>query len=109
MELHVRKQFIWLAAGLALAATACTQPQQQPAAEQPVLVQSRGTVYAVTPEYNAITIEHDAIPEYNMPPMTMEFTVDDASKLEGIEVGDHVEFVLSGGLDIQSINEVPAP
>jgi Cu/Ag efflux protein CusF len=40
--------------------------------------------------------------------MTMEFTVDEASRLDGIEAGDRVAFVLSGGLDIQSIEKVEA-
>jgi Cu/Ag efflux protein CusF len=111
LEIQVRKQFVLLIAGLALAVSACTPPEQNPAAEQeaaPVLVHSRGTVFAVTREYNAITIQHEPIPEYTMPAMTMEFTVDEASRLDGIEAGDRVAFVLSGGLDIQSIEKVEA-
>lgn len=67
---------------------------------------SRGVVYAVTREENAIAIQHEAIPEYGMEPMVMEFTVDDPSKLDGIEVGDKVTFELRSGLDIATISVV---
>lgn len=66
-------------------------------------VHSRGVVYAVTREYNAITIQHEAIPEYNMPPMVMEFTV---AQLNGLEPGDNVTFETRSGLDISTISEV---
>ena len=94
---------------LALALTACTPPAaepEQPAAQEadaPAAVQSSGTVVAITPEYSAVTIRHEAIPEYAMGAMTMEFTVAEGSQLAGIEVGDHVSFELSGPLDIRTI------
>jgi Cu(I)/Ag(I) efflux system periplasmic protein CusF len=109
--MHV--QFTWLgAAMLSLALSACTPPQ--PVAEAPsapeqaapsVPVRSRGVVHAVTPEYNAITIQHEAIPEYDMPAMVMEFTVDNPSQLEGLAAGDSVTFELRSGLDISTISE----
>jgi Cu(I)/Ag(I) efflux system periplasmic protein CusF len=112
----VRVQFILLtAAALSLALAACSPPEPAadapPAAEQATPsgpVRSRGVVFAVTREYNAITIQHEAIPEYEMAPMVMEFTVDDPSQLEGIEAGDSVTFELRSGLDIATIQEVDA-
>ncbi len=109
----MRVQLIWLCAAAAFALSACSPPE--PTAEPPQAaegsttsspVRSRGVVYAVTPEYNAITIQHEAIPEYQMPAMVMEFTVDDATQLEGITAGDTVAFELRSGLDISTISEV---
>jgi hypothetical protein len=61
-----------------------------------------GVVQAVTREYNAVTIQHEAIPEYDMPAMVMEFTVDDASQLQGLAAGDIATFELRSGLDIST-------
>jgi Cu/Ag efflux protein CusF len=111
----VRIQITWLAVALVFALPACSPPQPTaeapPSAEQTAPsdpVRSRGVVYAVTREYNAITIQHEAIPEYEMAPMVMEFTVDNSSQLEGIEVGDTVTFELRSGLDIATIQEIDA-
>lgn len=91
---------------------ACGQPQtktdEPPAAAQteaPASVQSSGTVVAITPEYSAITIQHAPIPEFQMEAMTMEFTVADASELDGLNVGDRVTFDLSGPIDIRTIRK----
>jgi Cu/Ag efflux protein CusF len=98
-----------LAFGLGLAAcsppqpTATEQPAEPTATSAPI--RGRGVVTAVTPEYNALTIHHEPIPEYDMPAMTMEFGLEQAATLEGIEVGDRVEFVLSGPISISSIEE----
>jgi len=98
--------------GLGAILAACSQPQQQAPTEQtaqaPASIHARGVVVAITPEYNAITIEHEAIPEVGMGAMTMEFTVAQASVLEGVEAGDHIEFELSGPLDITSISVTEA-
>jgi len=107
----VRVLFIFGAAALIAVLPACSPPQ--PAAEAPAAadtarstpVRSRGVVHAVTPEYKAITIQHEAIPEYDMPAMVMEFTVDEPSQLDGLEQGDNVTFELRSGLDISTISE----
>jgi|LNFM01.2.fsa_nt_gb Cu/Ag efflux protein CusF len=100
-----------LAAAVTVAMPACTPAP--PAAEVPAAsqatpppagpVRSRGIVQTVTREYNAITIQHEAIPEYDMPAMVMEFTVDDPAQLDGITEGDSVSFELRSGLDIAAI------
>lgn len=91
---------------------ACGQPQSKtdepPAAAQseaPAGVHSSGTVVAITREYSAITIQHAPIPEFQMEAMTMEFTVADASELDGLNVGDSVTFDLSGPIDIRTIRK----
>lgn len=112
----MRNPIIHLAsAALLVGMAACSPPQTAeapaPAAETTAPstpVHSRGVVYAVTREYNAITIQHEAIPEYQMPAMVMEFTVDDPAQLDGLEEGDTVTFELRSGLDIATISEVPA-
>ena len=98
---------------LTLTLAACTPPEpaaeasadQNEMAEVAAAVHSRGTVVAVTPEYSAITIQHEPIPEYGMDAMTMEFTVADASQLEGIVAGDRVSFELSGPIDIRAVTK----
>jgi Cu/Ag efflux protein CusF len=91
---------------------ACGQPQtktdEPPAtaqSETPIGVHSSGTVVAITREYSAITIQHAPIPEFQMDAMTMEFTVADASELDGLNVGDRVTFDLSGPIDIRTIRK----
>lgn len=97
----------------AIALAGCAPPSPPPspppapsAAQTPSNpVRSRGVVQTVTREYNAVTIQHEAIPEYGMPAMVMEFTVDDPAQLEGIEAGDTVAFELRTGLDIAAISK----
>lgn len=83
----------------------CSQPEQSTATDEPAStsVHSRGVVVAVTPEYNAVTIQHEPIPEFGMAAMTMEFTAAQSVSLEGVDVGDTVSFELTGPLDISSI------
>jgi Cu/Ag efflux protein CusF len=84
----------------------CSPPPPQAdssEAETPPPVRSRGVVVAVTPEESVITIQHEPIPEYSMPAMTMEFTVADPSQLQGLDAGDRVSFALSGPIDIETI------
>lgn len=95
---------VMIAAGL-FSLAGCSQPEQSPATDQPVetAIRSNGVVVAVTPEYNAVTIQHEPIPELGMSAMTMEFTAAPSVSLDGVDVGDTVSFELSGPLDISSI------
>jgi Cu/Ag efflux protein CusF len=97
------------AVGMALALAGCDQPRPQTDTQKQdaTRVRSRGVVVAVTPEYNAVTIQHEPIPGYQMPAMTMEFTVADGAQLDGIAAGDTVTFELSGPIDIATITEAP--
>lgn len=101
----------------AAAVAGCTPPSSSSPPPAPVvapagaptasaIVLSRGLVHAVTREHNAITIEHEAIPEYGMGAMMMEFTVANPAQLESIEAGDRVTFELSGPIDIATISKV---
>lgn len=101
-----------LAAGLALAAAACSPPaaqdtasQEAPAVDATPAVKAKGSgeVVVLQPEYGAVTIRHEAIPEYNMGAMTMEFTTADPSQLNGLKVGDRVEFDLKAATEIERI------
>ena len=40
-----------------------------------------------------ITLRHGPLANIGMPPMTMVFTVQDGAELEGLKVGDKVQFV----------------
>lgn len=56
--------------------------------------ETTGEVRAIATDHASITIHHQAVPDY-MPEMTMPFSVEDASLLRGISVGDHVRFSFS--------------
>lgn len=96
-----------------LALAACSPPAAHDAekhdapaatAETPaVKAKGRGEVVVLQPEYGAVTIRHEAIPEYGMGPMTMEFTTADAAQLQDLKVGDQVTFDLKAATEIESI------
>ena len=62
------------------------------AAAQPV--PARGTVTAVNTATGKITIAHEPIPAIDWSAMTMEFTAENPSILQGVAVGDHIAFEL---------------
>ena len=101
----------------ALALASCSPPHQQsnapqtaaaPAAAAPQAVVARGVgeVVVLQPEYSAVTIRHEAIPEYGMAAMTMEFTIADAAQLGGLQIGDQVRFDLKGPTEIERIEVI---
>lgn len=101
----MRLKDLVVVAGL-FALVGCSPPDQSMAPDdEPVAtsIRSRGVVVAVTPEYNAVTIQHEPIPELGMPAMTMEFTAAPSVSLDGVDIGDTISFELSGPLDISSI------
>lgn len=51
-----------------------------------------GLVKKIDLPNQTITLKHDAIPNLNMPGMTMPFAVEDNQILQGLQVGDHVKF-----------------
>jgi Cu(I)/Ag(I) efflux system protein CusF len=53
----------------------------------------KGTVTKINNELGSIELDHGEIPGV-MPPMIMEFFVKDKAILEGLAVGDNVDFVL---------------
>jgi len=82
---------------LGLGGIACGSETPAPAAaqEQPSRrYDAQGEVRAIAADHQSITIHHQAVPDY-MPEMTMPFSVEDASLLQGISVGDQVRFTFS--------------
>lgn len=91
---------------LAAALAACSQPQAghgdgHSAQGGPAV--AKGEVVVLQPEYGAVTIRHEPIPEYDMGAMTMEFTTDNAEQLKALKVGDKVTFELKGPTEIATI------
>jgi Cu(I)/Ag(I) efflux system periplasmic protein CusF len=91
------------AAALFFALAACSpQAETGPAetmADMPATpvagpIASVGVVTAIDPAAGTITLNHQAIDAISWPPMTMRFTAEPASLLEGLAIGDHVAFEL---------------
>jgi Cu/Ag efflux protein CusF len=53
----------------------------------------KGVVTKINNELGSIEINHEDVPGL-MPPMQMEFFVDDKKMLDGLKVGDKVDFVI---------------
>ena len=69
---------------------------QQPAGGQAAENRGMGVVQSVDAANGSLTIAHEPIAGLGWPAMTMSFKVDQASLLEGVEVGEHIEFTLRG-------------
>ena len=54
---------------------------------------AKGTVTKINMELGSVELDHEDIPGL-MPPMRMEFYVSDKKMLDGLRVGDQVNFVL---------------
>lgn len=70
---------------------------------------AKGEVIAIDKAAGKVKLKHDAVPELEWPAMTMFFPVADKAVLEGITVGNKVEFVfvnLNTGPTITQINPV---
>lgn len=105
------KFFHTAAAVLALALAGCSPPAAKdataPTNTEAVHAKGTGEIVVLQPEYGAVTIRHDAIPEYGMGAMTMEFTTADPSQLTGLKVGDKVTFDLKAATEIETIEAAP--
>src|SRR5690606_6808742 len=88
---------VFLALGCQSTASGDAEPVARPAPaeeqqkDQGETWQARGIIKRLEPERGTITIHHEDVPGY-MPSMTMPFWVESPSQLEGIAVGDTVEF-----------------
>jgi len=78
--------FAFLIAVLAMAG--CSQPMPQKSA--PDVYDIQGKIKALRPDKTGVTLDHEDIPGL-MKGMTMEFPVQDAKLLEGLQVGDQVQ------------------
>ncbi|EHU2953337.1 TPA: copper-binding protein [Acinetobacter baumannii] len=59
-----------------------------------VSAQAIGVITAIDTKENLLTLNHEAIPAIKWPAMTMGFKVADPGLLNGLTVGQHVEFEL---------------
>jgi len=95
-----------------LIATCTNKKEQTPegpaAAVQTKAYQGRGTVKGFDPKVPMIELDHEDIKGL-MPAMEMQFHIKDKALLEGLSVGDRVEFTIEsgvGGLRIVAIHKV---
>ena len=66
-------------------------------------MQGKAVIKRINKQQAKVTLKHGPIGE-NMPPMTMEFSVSDASLLEGLEKGDEVRFTMTKDMVITEIS-----
>lgn len=103
----------------ALLGAACTPPagdeaqspatdQSEPAAPagEAAPVSATGTVTAVDAAAGTISIDHGAIAAINWPAMEMQFTTQDPAILQGIAVGDRVQFELKSAAESTVVTAV---
>lgn len=106
-----------LIAPIALLAAACSPPtQQEPAKsdagmnmEAPAAagaITSTGTVTQVDAAAGTITINHGPIEVVSWPAMTMQFTAENPTILQGIAVGDSVSFELKSATETSVVTMV---
>ena len=70
---------------------------QQPAGGQPAAEnRGMGVVQSVDAANGSLMIAHEPIAALGWPAMTMSFKVDKPALLEGVEAGQHIEFMLRG-------------
>ena len=66
---------------------------------------ARGVVEKIAPDWQTVTIHHEAIPGY-MSEMTMGFPVQNTNELRGISVGDQITFTLAIANDRQWVENI---
>jgi Cu/Ag efflux protein CusF len=106
-------------AALALAAAACSQEAATPAKEnmssmsEPAApaatagpIHATGTVTAVDATAGTISLDHEPIAAINWPAMSMQFTAEDPSMLQGIAVGDRVTFEIKSPTETSVVTMV---
>lgn len=72
----------------------------------------KGLVRKIDLASNRISIKHEAIPNLNMPGMTMSFLVQDSEFLKGLAVGDNINFTaddIDGELTLLWLEKRAAP
>lgn len=103
-----------IAVSLALFVAACSPPAQtddmnmaEPAASAVAgPITSTGTVTQVDAAAGTITINHGAIEAVSWPAMTIQFTAEDPSILQGVVVGDSVSFELKSATETSVVTRV---
>src|SRR5438045_622658 len=113
----MRKTRLMLAAaGLALASAVSAAPSPsaspllvaQGAAQSTTSPMVNGEVRKVDKGAGKITLKHDAIPNLEMPRMTMVFRVKDPSMLDQLKEGDKIKFAADKVNGALTVTEVQA-
>lgn len=106
-----------LAASVGFIAAACSPPATQDSATGEMAgmdmtataagpIEGSGTVTAVDAAAGTVTLNHGPIAAVEWPAMTMQFTAEEPSILQGIEVGDSVTFQLKSAEEAQVITAI---
>jgi Cu/Ag efflux protein CusF len=69
---------------------------------------AKGTVTKINLEAGSVELDHEDIPGL-MPPMIMEFFVSDKKLLEGLKVGDKIDFVIRYKDHTEKIVDIKKP
>jgi Cu/Ag efflux protein CusF len=93
-----------------LSGTAFTTVHAAETASSNAVAMSQAEVRKIDMANQKITLRHGPLANLGMPPMTMVFTVQDATQLEGLNVGDKVQFVAQQqGSQFVATELTPAP
>lgn len=79
-------------------------------AERGELPKVAAEVRRVNPRANTLSLRHEAIPNLDMPPMTMVFQISDPGLLEGVAEGDRVRVTIDqidGAYTVLSVEPQP--
>lgn len=69
-------------------------------------IESTGVVTAIDAAAGTISLDHQAIPAVSWPAMTMQFTAEDPTILQGIAVGDRVLFQLKSATETSVVTMI---
>ena len=93
-----------------LSGTALSTVHAAETAPSSAAVMSQAEVRKIDTANQKITLRHGPLANIGMPPMTMVFTVQDATQLDGLKVGDKVQFVAKQqGSQFVATDLKPAP
>lgn len=79
-------------AGVALAQTHAHHEAVPATTARSTVAPTEGVVKQIDLRASRITLQHGEIPNLEMPPMTMTFSVKDSASLESLKTGDRVRF-----------------
>ena len=88
---------------IALALTGCSQKSAENSAVK--IYDIKGKIVAIRPDREGVTLDHEDIPGL-MKGMKMEFMLEDARILEGLQAGDQVQGKLKVESGSQMITEL---
>ena len=105
---------------IVLLASACSPPAAQDAAKtgsdmnmaesaapaQAGPIAGVGTVTAVDATTGTVSLDHEPIAAISWPAMSMQFTAEDPTELQGIAVGDRVSFELKSATETSVITGI---